>query len=811
MIGDPKQAIYGFRGADLFTYMKAAGQIRDRHTLRKNWRSEPGLIASVNSIFSRKHRPFLYKQVPYPPAVPGDEENREYLSLNGKNEPPLQLWILETAEERKPEKPLAKGKARALIPKAVGAEILRLISLGRKKKAFIGDMPLKESHIAVLVRKNLEARMVQENLARLRIPSVLYGSGNLFDSVEAMETERILSAVAAPDNEALLRAALATDILGTTGEELDQFMKDEDKWELIAERFRHYHELWNAKGFLPMFRYLISKEKVRPRLLTFPEGERRLTNLLHLSEVLHRESFDKNKRPANLLKWLSDQRNPDTPRLEEHQLRLESDEEAVKIVTIHKSKGLEYPVVFCPFMWDGSEIRGDEFVFHDDHHDFRLTLDLGSAEKDAHKTLAEQEVLAENLRLLYVALTRARNRCYLVWGRINGAETSAMAYILHGPQSHESAKVVEATGSRFQKLDDKKLLKEVKDLVDGAKGNIRISGLPDKRPKGFFTPVEDAETLSCRTLSVIIPRDWKVSSFSSLVSGGHPFTELPDHDTLSAAYQEEEGPVELISEEVAPTGIFAFPRGAKAGTFLHDVLEHLDFVLTDTSPMKNLVAGKLDEYGFQSRWLDTICDLIMKVLAIRLDPHSKGLRLSCIQNKDRLNELEFYFPLKIISPESLERLFHTGLRHQPMEDLPEAMGRLQFAPTRGFMKGFMDLVFQWHGRFYLVDWKSNFLGSRVADYGHEALIRAMKQDFYFLQYSIYTLALDQYLRLRMPDYRYDKHFGGVFYIFLRGVDPEKGPDFGIFRDLPTPELIEALRKELIPETSLPQASPLPAR
>jgi exodeoxyribonuclease V beta subunit len=807
LIGDPKQAIYGFRGADLFTYMKAAGQVRDRLTLRKNWRSEPGLIASVNSIFSRRTRPFLYEEILYPPAVPGDNAVRQYLTFNGKKEPPLHLWILETGAERDPDKPIAKTKARELIPQAVAAEILTLVSMGRKKRAFIGDTPLKESHIAVLVRKNLEARLIQKNLARHKIPSVLYSSGNLFDSIEALEAERILCAVAEPDNEALLRVALVTDILGTSGEELEQSMNDGDKWESIAYRFRHYHELWNSKGFLPMFRFLISKEKARHRLLTFPDGERRLTNLLHLAEVLHRESFDKNMRPTTLLKWLSDQRNPASPRLEEHQLRLESDEEAVEIVTIHKSKGLEFPIVFCPFMWDGSEIRGDEFVFHDEHRDLQLTLDLGSAENSAHKALAEQEALAENLRLLYVALTRAKNRCYLVWGRINGAETSALAYILHGPQSYESGKVVEATGSFFQKLDDRTLIKEIKGLVDEAKGTVRLSGLPDERPEDAVPSFEDAGTLSARTISVIIPRDWKVSSFSSLVSGGQVFTEIPDHDTFSAAFQEAEGPVESINEGDVPTGIFAFPRGARPGTFLHDVLEHLDFAIQDTAPMKDLVAGKLDEYGLESLWLGTICDLILRVLSIPLDPQSEGLRLSCIQNKDRLNELEFYFPLKSVSPEKLERLFHIGRGHPPMEDLPKTMGRLQFAPTRGFMKGFIDLVFQWGGRFYLVDWKSNFLGSRVEDYGQDSLISVMKQDCYFLQYFIYTLALDQYLKLRMPEYRYEEHFGGVFYIFLRGVDLEKGPDFGIYRDLPSPAWVEELSKQLIPEIPLPAVNP----
>jgi exodeoxyribonuclease V beta subunit len=212
--------------------------------------------------------------------------------------------------------------------------------------------------------------------------------------------------------------------------------------------------------------------------------------------------------------------------------------------------------------------------------------------------------------------------------------------------------------------------------------------------------------------------------------------------------------------------------------------------------MKSLIADKLKQYSFESQWLDTIYDVIKKVLSAPLEPVLEDIKLSSIQNNERLNEVEFYFPLKTISPEKINWIFHQkGFKNITPA---ETIGRLKFSPTKGFMKGFMDLVFQWHDRFYLVDWKSNFLGDRIEDYGQESLELAMKKEFYVLQYHIYTLALDQYLNLRLPNYSYEKHFGGVFYIFLRGVDPKSGPDYGIYRDLPSPELIGVLREELIP-------------
>ena len=230
---------------------------------------------------------------------------------------------------------------------------------------------------------------------------------------------------------------------------------------------------------------------------------------------------------------------------------------------------------------------------------------------------------------------------------------------------------------------------------------------------------------------------------------------------------------------------------------MHDIFEHLDFTEKKDAPVEGLVDDKLKKYGFEPMWQEILCQMIQKVLAAPLSPKIKGLCLSRIRNQDRLTELEFYFPLKNISPDTLKKIFQTTPGTQISDTFPETMGRLQFAPTRGFMKGFMDLVFRFQDRFYLVDWKSNHLGNRVEDYGLKSLLPVMENEFYILQYHIYTLALDQYLRMRMPGYYYEDHFGGVFYVFLRGVDPEKGSDYGIYRDLPSPELIGALREALL--------------
>ena len=823
LIGDPKQAIYGFRGADIFAYMKAKGDAKSQYTLRENWRSDPGLIAAINAVFTQTKHPFIYDEIPFHPAVPAERKAIATPKPDGPSERPFQLWFVETDKITGSERSLTKAKAREMISQAVAAEISRRLrrvgetyllnrSYEARKPEAIRD--LKEGDIAVLVRTNAEARLMQEALTHLHIPSVLYSTGDLFDTHEAMEMERLLNAIAEPGNERYLRAGLTTDIMGVSGEEIYGLLADETGWENWLAKFKTFHDIWNERGFIRMFRYLLMQEKVLPRLMSFPDGERRNTNLLHLSEVLHQRCVEKKPSMGDLLKWFSEKRKGSTPGFEEHPLRLESDENAVKLVTIHKSKGLEYPVVFCPFTWDGSRVKrpGDPFMFHDEAHSMILTLDLGSSQMDENRPIAEKEILAENLRLFYVALTRAKNRCIFIWGRFNAAESSAPAYLLHAPESWKERNIVDATAKKFAHLTDKDMRLDLRRVVDKSGGSIRLSDMPAEQGRAYSPLPVREETFSCRTFSGTIDRQWRILSFSSLVSGRKHSDELPDRDTLRSpdTYDQEDFEERDTREPVLD--IFSFPKGAKAGTFLHDVLEHLDFAEAEPAVVNALIVEKLREYRFESHWLDIIRGTITTVLNAPLDPGSEDLRFSCIQNRDRLNELEFYFPLKPISPEKLERLFQANMGNQLVTDgslrttaadpryrggPSETIERLQFSPTRGFMRGFMDLVFQWRDRFYLVDWKSNFLGSSTGDYGPASLTRAMKKECYILQYTIYTLALDQYLRLRLPGYRYEKHFGGVYYIFLRGVDAKMGSDFGIYRDLPSPELIGALREGLM--------------
>ena len=801
LIGDPKQAIYSFRGADIFAYIKAASRADKRYHLDKSWRSEPCLVKAVNLLFGYAHNPFVYDEISFRPTEAAEIEDRVYLTIDGKKEAPLQWWFIPANLFSKGDKPLPKSLAQQMITGAVAAEISQLIRQGRENRAVIGKKPLQEGDIAVLVRTNREARLIQQALQSVQISSVLSSEENIFDSREALELEQLLQGITSPGNESLVRGALIMDMLGASGEALDQWMNDEPTWNARLDAFRLYHDLWETRGFIRMFRTLMVREGVKIRLLSFPDGERRLTNLLHLSEILHHESIAQQLDMRQLLKWLSGQRNAEARDLhDEHLLRLESDASAVKILTIHKSKGLEYPIVFCPFAWEKSKIEGEAFHFHNEAPDYEPIFDLGSADREVHKLFAERERLAENCRLLYVALTRAKHRCYFIWGRLNETSSSAPVYLFHRNHAADSLKtagnMVEDLEDRFKKLSDQDMQEDLERLEKKAGGAIRLQRIPLSTAQPLSPRPGQAKILTCREFKGKIDLSWKVASFSLLVSGQSHMTDLPDYDRIitSPSLPREAGEG---SEEAMPVDINAFPGGTKAGILFHDILEHFDFTETKTDVIRKLVSAKLQTYGFDGQWAETLTRTLSKLIRLPLVmPEESGIRhlrpltLSMIPQAERLTELEFYFPLQKISSEKMNEIFGGNRRWEKAE-------RLQFSPTQGFMHGFIDLIFRYEGRFYLVDWKSNLLGTRVTDYHQATLMKAMTENFYFLQYHLYLIALHRYLMLRLPDYRYETHFGGVFYLFLRGMDPEYGPEFGVYKDRPRETLIHTLNDDLI--------------
>lgn len=795
LVGDPKQAIYSFRGADIFAYLKASAEARNRYTLDVNWRSVAPLIEAVNHLFAQPQGGFLFPQIGFQVSKPAPKEQTRLLDPAG-DPACFRVGFIPGKQ--------SKEQAAQIAATWTAREIARLLGPG-ESAARLGERALVGGDIAVLVRTHRQGRMIRDALAERGIYSVQRAQEDVFKTHEATELERLLRAVMEPQRDGLVFAALGTDLLGVSGDEIAGLASDETQLGGYLEQFQVYHELWQAHGFMRMFRHLLREYRVTERLLGLPDGERRLTNILHLSELIHQQERDTTAGMEAQINWFSQLRLGDMPEDEQRQLRLESDDNLVQIVTIHKSKGLQYPVVFCPFVWDGGTraIRSDEAChFHDPGKDNQAVLDLGSPDWPAACQVSQAETLAESLRLLYVALTRAEQRCYITWGKVNGAETSPLAWLLYPPPSPEDMGLdapaeakdqdrLESLATHFKSLDESALQGPLQAWSEQLPGEVLISPC-DTEPEepevaSEPTAVERhspyaAEALQARQFNRYLSRGNAVTSFSALAAGSEHF-ELPDHDEILS-------PMELTSEPPTGRDRFSFPRGANPGSCLHAIFERLEFNRHTPDELQDLVQQQLAAYGIDPVWQDVVCQLVNDVLDTPLEPGSDRC-LRRLSKAQCLVEMEFNYPVaRLQAPGLAKLLMEQGFAGS--EALEQAIRRLSFTDTKGYLKGFVDLIFVHDGRYHLLDYKSNWLGDQIEDYGQANLASAIARDGYYLQYLLYSLALHRYLAQRIADYDYERHFGSIYYLFLRGISPTAGPDYGIFRDRPARRLIEVL-------------------
>ncbi len=780
MIGDPKQAIYSFRGADIFAYMQARRDTEaatDHYTLDTNWRSSERLVQAVNTLFGRAQAPFVFADDIdfYPLSSAGKADQAPFL-IDGRAPVPLQAWFVEANESNLPSRGprvISKDWAKVHVSRACAAEIVRLLRLGQQQRATLGGVPLAPRDIALLVRDRYEAEAMQQALRASNVASVYFSRDSVFATTEAEELDRVLTAVAEPLNEALLRAALCTEMLGLSADALDALVSDDQAWERWLQQPQDYHDLWQSRGFMAMFRTLLHEQDIAHRLLSGVEGERRMTNLLHLGELLQSASREQHGIEG-LLRWFAGQREAANGEHEDQQLRLESDEDLVKIVTIHKSKGLEYPLVFLPFIWGSRLVEANRpFLFHGEK-DRRLHLDLGS-EADNYR-LAERERLAEDLRLLYVALTRAKYRCYFTWGAFKGASTSALAYLLHPSKDRADEPALRPTST----LSHEEIQGALDALAREQSEAICVDPLPEPSVDVFDIPTAQGGRGVARIFTGHIDRRWRVTSYSTLASTRSDPLELPDYDALV-----ETGASRGEMAKPARPDIFQFPRGAQAGTFMHTLLEHLDFPQAKGEHLSREVEHQLDRHGYDRVWQPVVERMVSNVLDTPLGTGG-SLCLRDIAWEKRLIELEFYYPLKKLKAADLEVLM--ARRGDARSD----RAPLDFKTVQGMMKGYIDLVFEHEGRFYIVDYKSNHLGDAVIDYDQAQLKAAMLEHRYDLQYLIYAVALHRYLKHRLKEYAYGQHFGGVYYLFLRGMDAQQGSDYGVYYAKPESDLIREL-------------------
>ena len=541
-----------------------------------NWRSTPELIRALELLFEGHAAPFVLNRIPFLAVQPADVVH-SCLQINGRSAAPLQVCFLACGKQRGSKAAITKPRAGHALCVDVAAEIAELLN----GSARLGERQLQAGDIAVLVRTHNQARMVQSALHDQGIACVVQNSGNLFATIEASDMALVLAGIAAPEHPRLMRSALATGLLGFSAAQIYAMDETSVQWLAELERFGRLNRLWHTDGFSAMLRSLLLEYQVLARLVSLPGGERRITNVLHLSEVLQERSTQTGAGMWDLQRWFARQLGPEQENSDEFLLRLESDRRAVHIMTMHKSKGLEFEVVFCPFSWNGSGIKGEGFEYHEE--DNCRALDLGSGQIAEHRQQAETEQLAENIRLLYVALTRARQRCYLYWGGLPGAETSALAWLLHNRDDAGEMPGLEGVKKKFLELGDEDILTAMEQLSARSPECIQVRSVQSPEcSTALRAPSQPEEELRCKTFNGRISMPWRITSFSGFISGRVHEAEVQERD-IDAHVVDPGLPV------TATPGALSLPPGANTGTMLHAILERCAFARQRNQDLDTLI------------------------------------------------------------------------------------------------------------------------------------------------------------------------------------------------------------------------------
>ena len=784
LIGDPKQSIYKFRGADIFAYLNAkAEKDMKLFTLTKNYRSSEKLINGFNAIFMGLKKPFVHKDIDYFKVDFGKEKYK----AAGLNEN-IEIKYFDDDVNN-------ASKAEEAVCNDIVKEITKL--LDKKNNILINDKPLKANNIAIIVFKNSQIHLLRKKLNNYQIPVVATSNESVFNSEEADELKKFLIAVSNPANETALRTALTTSLFGKKADYIFKLRQSDEDVSKLLNDFADYQKTWQNHGFYAMMMQLITKNELKKKFMSMPGGNRKLVNFIHLTELIHKASKIGINGIYETIKWIDDIKNDQNNSVDEYLLRLESDENAIQITTIHKSKGLEYPIVFFPFFWDEvkSESSNNVVTFHQDN---KLYIDVGSEKFKDNCQQSALEKLAEDVRLFYVAITRAACKCYVYYyynaskqGGHNN-RPSAMHYIFHyAKEVNEIHNVTEIRQYLKNELPEySSRIADLQKLADLSKNSIVLS-----KVNGGEVPQEDFSTNDLVEEVSICMRKFAPFLKPRLAYLIESYSHLAEHkgynekeykiDELYNIESFDEKMLTGIANEKKEQNIFYFPKGEKAGSDLHGIMEKLDFSL-QKEEIANFVKTELAEI-YTDNQLNTLANIIYNILNIDLGRFCEdgSFGLKDIDKNKRFSEFEFYSYFKNLEElkDSLIPYFEKKINEGFKEfgEFKESLKKITFNQIKAFLHGYIDLVFYHKNKYYIVDWKFNHLGYDYNNYKREDLIKAISNANYYLQYYIYLLSLYKYLKYRDKNFNAD-NIGGVFYIFARGVQ-ENGTT-GIYFDRP---------------------------
>ena len=744
-VGDPKQAIYAFRGADVFSYLGAVKDVGDRvHTLTTNRRSDAGVVRAVNSLFSLRMPPFMLEGIDMDEAIPHHEERRTSL------DPSMEVVLLERGQ-------LTGGLGAAVAP-IVANEIALLLESDAK----VEDRPVEPGDVAVLCRSNNQALAVTDALRALKVPVSLDGGSSVLGTEIATELSAVLEAALMPGDASLVRRALLTSLAGVSPYQLATM--DDETWSEWVSRFRNWHEAWHGQGVVRFLEDMLRSTQAEAAIAKRPAARRVLTDLLHIEELLMRGERERGRNPVALMQWFrrlqEDRPGEGVVASEDLQQRPDADAGAVRVATIHKSKGLEYGIVYCPFPWPIG--FGEVAVkFHDEHGNVKV--DLGSELSKTHKETSAEEESSEALRLLYVAVTRAKYRCTLYWGQARNWRKAALGYLLHGSKG-------------LDKLDEDGMRKDVERFAAESSGTVGWRPTHDQTaaPREHEAPLE---ALAARDRARHFSHAPRIASFTSLTG----------HDDKTPGPRPTSQPAER-----QPALFSALPGGVRTGLFLHSVLEEADFQKLDAVETEQLIERQLRTFGFDSALTPDVQRDLRLVAATPFTEAAEAPRLVDLSKDVQLRELEFTLHVDRPKLPGLAEILSQYGAPAAVPRYYERLAEVSGQTLQSFLRGYIDLMFEWQGRWYVADYKSNTLPT----YGPEAINEAVQRAHYLLQAQLYTAAAHRYLKQRVADYDPEEHWGGALFLFLRGMRGPESEVSSVFFDRQPAKLLSAVDRWL---------------
>ncbi|QCI17838.1 exodeoxyribonuclease V subunit beta [Buchnera aphidicola (Acyrthosiphon lactucae)] len=757
LIGDPKQAIYSFRGADIFSYLYAKSKIKTYYYLDTNWRSSINMCKSINFLFSQHKNPFIFNNISFTPILPSHKNSSMNFTINEIIQVPMRFFLQEKEE-------VHIDDYQVWISKQCANEISFWLTSAKKGKAKIttknGERILKANDIAILVRNKKESNLIQNELKKLNIISI-YSSEktSIFQTFDAQELLWILESILEPENETLLRQSNSTHIFKKLSSIMKKKSINENSYFLI-EKLYEYQDIWEKIGIFYMIKTIILEYQINSNSIEINEHYIKNLNFLHIAELLQ-EQFQYFQKKTSLISWFQKKILQKTKPLHNEYIRSFNQNISVKIVTIHKSKGLEYPIVWIPFSID---FKKSLLPIYHDKKNFKTYFDIKQTNESL--SIADEERLAEDIRFLYVALTRAIVHCSI-----------GIACVIKKHKKNRNNSDIHKSGLGYTIQDGKSM--NYKNLFNQLK-KISMNNFIEIRhnTENFELPIEKKIIYLIRKTNFLnekIRNLWKITSFTQLNKENKLLT-INKKETIS-----EKSLIQNKKKNNKFPTIHNFPKGENTGLMIHEILKNLPFL---NEKNYNWFSDILNKYNISLKWTEILISWIKNIINTPIG--NKKIILSKIEKKSCIRELEFFLPIK-------NKLYSTELNKiiQCIDPISILSPKLFFNPVKGILKGFIDLVFFWKKKYYILDYKSNWLGKNNSFYSNVHIKKEMIKKRYDLQYQIYTIAIHKYLQKKIKNYNYKDDFGGVFYIFLRAVEPEQKNN-GIFYSIPDYSLIEKI-------------------